>query len=605
VRGEVGGRVRALWRTAILAWRAAPGWSAASVGLAGTQAALTMGTLLLTRILVDAIGSAHPGGREHVVLRILAGLALAALGAAVCQSLAWLATQAQSLTVTDHIQTAIQRKSVDLDLLFFENAAFHDSLYRAQQESAFRPAAILAAMGRGVQSLVLMVSLMAFVSLSHWGLGLLLLFAAVPGILPRIRYANQIFLWQKQCTAAERLATYFHMLLTHGAAAQEVKLMGLGPTLLDRYQGERKRMRGERMRINASYALVNTAANGGMVLVLLAAYLVIVHRAVQGAFSMGEVVMLILAFQRGQAALSELFGSLAELYEGCLFLTSLHEFLGLETRSSQAGPRTGGEPVFREVIRFRDVDFHYPGTSRKALCGVSFDIRAGERVAVVGANGSGKTTLVKLLCGLYRPSGGSITLDGTDLSTWEPEALRRLFAVVFQNHSRYHLTVRDNIWFGDTRSAPATEALAQAARTAGADDLIDRLPEGYETVLSNWFEGGTDLSAGEWQRIAIARGAFRHAPIVILDEPTSALDAHNEKAILEGLHRLTLGRTSIHISHRMANIRQADHILVLEGGRLVEEGTHGQLLELRGRYRQFFELQRTEPSPDPGGAPCS
>jgi ATP-binding cassette subfamily B protein len=317
----------------------------------------------------------------------------------------------------------------------------------------------------------------------------------------------------------------------------------------------------------------------------------ILYRASHGALTVGDVVMYYQAFQRGQDFLKEILSGLAGLYEDHLFLASLYEFLDIDRRVVEpAIPKPVPRPI-RSGIVFDGVSFQYPGAPRKVLQDVTLTIRPGEHVALVGANGSGKTTLVKLLCRLYDPTGGSITVDGIDLREFESTALRREMAAVFQDWAAYHVTARDNIWFGDPRPECDSARIRRAAQDSGADEVISRLSNGYETVLGRWFENGEEVSMGEWQKIALARAFVRDTQIVVLDEPTSFLDVEAEYEVFNRFRQLAAGRSTILISHRLSTVRMADRIYVLEDGRIAESGTHDDLVRRGGVYARLFETQ--------------
>jgi ATP-binding cassette subfamily B protein len=302
-------------------------------------------------------------------------------------------------------------------------------------------------------------------------------------------------------------------------------------------------------------------------------------------------VMYFQAFQRGQSALNQMMSGLAALYEDNLFLANVMEFLALEPRVPEpADPVPVPEPM-KVGIELEGVSFRYPGSRENALREISLTIRPGEHIALVGANGSGKTTLIKLLCRLYDPTEGRISLDGADLSGFETGALRRQISVVFQDYARYHLTARENIWFGDTTHQAENGRVVAAAELSGADEVIARLPRGYDTVLGKQFQDGAELSIGEWQKVALARAFMREAQIIVLDEPTSSLDAQAEYEVFRKFRQLARGRTAVLISHRFSTVRMADRIYVLDGGRIVESGTHDELVRLGGTYARLFQLQ--------------
>jgi ATP-binding cassette, subfamily B, bacterial len=305
----------------------------------------------------------------------------------------------------------------------------------------------------------------------------------------------------------------------------------------------------------------------------------------------GDLVMYYQAFQRVQGFLQGILSSLTGLYADNLFLSNLYEFLDLKrTVAEPAVARPVPQPM-RVGIVFDHVSFQYPGGTRKAIEDVSLVIRPGEVVALVGENGSGKTTLIKLLCRLYDPTGGSITLDGIDLRQFETHALRREIAIIFQNYAHYHLSAEENIWLGNASLPPDRERVAAAARRSGADEVIRGLPRGYDTILGKRFADGEELSVGEWQKVALARAFMRDAQILVLDEPTSSMDAKAEYEVFQNFRKLVAGRSAILISHRFSTVRMADRIHVLQHGRVIEGGSHDELIRAGGTYARLFEMQ--------------
>jgi ATP-binding cassette subfamily B protein len=317
----------------------------------------------------------------------------------------------------------------------------------------------------------------------------------------------------------------------------------------------------------------------------------IANQTVHGTLTIGDLVMYYQAFQRGQAYLQNVVSGLASLYEDSLFLTNLYEFLDLQPRIVEPStPRPLAIPL-RQGITFEHVRFSYGASDQTVLDDITLTIRPGEHIALVGANGAGKTTLVKLLCRLYDPSAGRITLDGVDLREFDTTDLRRQISVVFQDYAHYQLSARENIWLGNTALPPDGGTIAAAAQAAGADALIDSLPHGYDTRLGNWFDDGHELSIGQWQKIALARAFFRDAQIIVLDEPTSALDAAAEYEVFQQFRHLATRRTTILISHRFSTVRMADRIYMLANGRITEAGSHAELMRQGGEYARLFELQ--------------
>ena len=583
-------------RSLRLVWDAAPGWLLVGWAVALMQAGLGLVGLYLTKLVVDAVGdfaskAQHQGASVGLAMVLVGGLAAVALASALLHWLAILVNEVEAQCVSDRVQEIIQRKSIELDLAYYENAEYHDTLHRAQQEAPYRPVAVVNGIAQAAQSGLVLAGIALLLVATQWGLALALLVPAVPGMLLRMRYANRVHAWQRRSSPAQRLAAYWHLLVTAAAAAKEIRLFDLGPLFVDRFRDLRRRLRREQLRMSVHHSLMNLGLSAAAGLVAFGAYAFIAYRALRGEITVGGLVLYYQAFHRGQGALGDLFGSLAGLYENSLFLSHLHDLLALDPRfSSTLRPAPALTAVGRGIVLDR-VGFQYPGSARKALEDVSLAIGPGEHLALVGPNGSGKTTLVKLLCRLYAPTEGRITIDGVDLQDMDETALHRMMSVVFQDFIRYHASARENIWFGDATLAIDDPKIAVAARNAEIDGLISQLPLGYATILSNWFEGGEDLSAGQWQRIAIARAFVRQTPLVILDEPTSALDAFSEHEVLSTLGALTRDRTSIVVSHRFSTVRNADRICVLGEGRLRETGSHDELMAGNGAYAQMFALQ--------------
>jgi ATP-binding cassette subfamily B protein len=523
---------------------------------------------------------------------VLVGLAgTVALAGGLCRALGGLVGEAQGQGVTDHLYDLLHAKSVEVDLAYYEDSRYYDTLQRAQQEASYRPTRILTGLVQVAQSGVALLLMAALLFSFHWMVGVVLFLAALPGVLMRTRSARRLYAWQHRQTPTERRAGYLHWMLTGTVHAKEIRLFELGPLFRQRFRTMRGQVRRERLALARDRCLAEFVTQASGTLAVFGSYAFIAYQTMQGAITLGDLVMYYQAFQRGQEFLREMFGGLAGLYEDQLFLTSLYEFLDLDQRVAEpAAPRPIPRPL-RKGIAFDHVTFRYPTATRNAVEDVTLVIRPGEHVAFVGENGSGKTTLVKLLCRLYDPTAGAIRLDGIDLREFATTALRREMGVVFQDYVLYHLTVRENIWFGDIGVVPHSDAIVAAARRSGADDVIAGLKHGYDSMLGKWLEDGEELSIGEGQKVALARAFLRSGQIVVLDEPTSALDPRAEYEVFRRFRQLVEGRTSIIISHRFSTVRMADRIYVFEQGRVVEEGGHDELVRRGGKYADLFESQ--------------
>jgi ATP-binding cassette, subfamily B, bacterial len=575
-----------------LVWESGPGWAVAGAAIVAVQAMLPLAALYFTKLIVDAVALTLSEGADFA--RVLFLIAIAggiALASALCRALAAFVSEGQSQAVTDHIYDLLHAKAVEADLEYYENSQYHDRLQRALQEAAFRPTHIVNGLIQVLQSAITLAAMAGLLFSFYWGLAVALLAAAIPGIILRARQADQSYRWQRAQTPTERRAWYFHWLLTGIVHAKEIRLFDLGALFRRRFRETRAGVRRERLELSGRRSAADLIGQASLILAVFGSYALIAYRATRGAITLGDLVMYYQAFQRGQEYLRELLNGLAGLYEDHLFVQSVHEFLHLDRKVFESPAAKPVPRPMRAGLVFDRVSFHYPAGARPVLDDVSLTIRPGESVALVGTNGSGKTTLIKLLCRLYDPTSGAITVDGVDIRDFSTRELRREIGVIFQDHAQYQMTAKDNIWLGNTEQEPDLDQIVAAARRSGADPVIRGLPRGYDTFLGKWLEPGEELSIGEWQKVALARAFMRNAQIVVLDEPTSALDARAEYQLFRHFRRLAEGRTTILISHRLSTVKMADHIYVLDAGRIVEGGTHDQLIRAGGHYESMYETQ--------------
>ncbi len=584
-----------LGRTVRLVWSIAPGWTLANIVLAVVAGLLPLVAIYMTKLIIAAVTegatAADKTAAFHHVLWLIVVAGLVGLAIALVRSLSQLVSEAQGQVVTDHISDIIHAKSIEVDLEYYENSKYYDVLHRAQQEAPYRPAKIvndLVSIGQSGISLVAVV--IALLSLS-WVVGLIIVAAALPGAYFRMRYSSKLYAWQRDRAMTDRMSWYYHWLLTDGTRAKEVRLFDLGGVVRGWFVDLRQGLRRERLTLTAKRSAGDLASGALATLAVFGTFAFIAWKTIQGTITVSGMVAYYMAFQLGLSSLQTVMSGFASLYEDNIFLTQYHEFTALErTVAEPAEPKPVPRPM-REGIVFDGVSFAYPDTDRRAIDSVSFAIRPGEVAALVGPNGSGKTTLVKLLCRLYDPSGGRITLDGAPLDRFGVTDLRRAISVVFQDYAEYQLSARRNIWIGNVDLAEDDPAIERAAQAAGADEVIRGLRDGYDTVLGKWFEDGEELSVGEWQKVALARAFVRDAEILVFDEPTSALDPLAEWKAFEQIRELAQGRAVILISHRFSTVHLADHIHLVEHGRIVESGSHDELIALGGTYAEMYEVQ--------------
>jgi ATP-binding cassette subfamily B protein len=332
-------------------------------------------------------------------------------------------------------------------------------------------------------------------------------------------------------------------------------------------------------------------SNAIAIIALFGSFAFVAYAGLTGTITIGDLVMYFMAFQLGLGFIQAILGALARLYEDNLFLTNYYEFLDLKPAIMSPDHPVPVPKPLTQTVEFENVHFSYPGGKKDVITGVSLALHSGEVIALVGENGSGKTTLVKLLCRLYDPDGGRITVNGIDLRDVDPVAWRKKISVVFQDYVHYYLTAAENIWVGDIEREQDSASIAAAANRSGADPVIRGLPEGYHTILGRWFSDGQELSEGEWQKVALARAFFRDSGIVVLDEPTSSLDPLAEAELFRNFRNILEGRSAVIISHRFSTVQMADRIYVLDKGRIIEQGSHEELLRLNGRYSLLFRTQ--------------
>lgn len=578
-----------------LVWKSTPGWTITRIILLFIQGTLPLLSLYLTKLVVDTVAASITATNKtivsHEVMLLLSLAVVVTLTTILCHSLSELVTTAQSQNVTDYMQNIIHTKAIAVDLEYYENSQYHDTLQRAQQEASYRPNQIINRLAQVSQNGISLLAITSLLFSLYWWFAVIFFLAAIPATLVRLKYARVMYHWQRKRTPIERQAWYFGWLLTSDMSAKEIRLFDLGFLFSQRFRQLRRQIYKESIAIATRHSIANACAQTVAGLVMFGAYAFILHQTIKGILTLGDLALYHQAFQRGRNVLKGFLRSISGLYEDNLFLINLYEFLDLKPKIVDPSIPQPVPKSLQMGIVFNHVSFQYPTTTRKALENISLTIQPGEVIALVGENGSGKTTLIKLLCRLYDPTSGSITLNGIDLRQFETAALRRAISVIFQDYGKYHLSVQENIWLGNIHLSPTSEIINKAAHQSGADDFINSLPKGYSTMLGKWFNHGEELSIGQWQKIALSRAFLRDAQIILLDEPTSALDAQAEHEVFQNFRQLLENQTAILISHRLSTVKMADRIYVMDQGSIIESGTHDELIQLNGTYTNLFDTQ--------------
>ncbi len=579
-----------------LVWSTSRPLTAALALLTLAAGVLPAGIAYVGALIVDAVVAAIAAHQETSVADLstvlgyvavegvlVAAVAASQRGLSTCQSL----LRAQ---LGQRVNEMILEKALTLELRHFEDSEFYDKLTRARREASSRPLSLVMRSFGLVQNGIAIVSFAALLAqFSPWAVFVLVL-AGLPSFIAETKFSGEAFRLFRWRSPETRMQMYLETVIAREDHAKEVKLFELGPLLLDRYRAIFRKVFKEDRALTIRrdtwgffLGLISTAA-------FYAAYAWIAMSAVRGQITLGQMTMYVLLFRQGQAAVSASLAAIGGMYEDNLYLSTLYDYLDTPV-DAPLGTATRG-PTPGDGVRFEGVSFTYPGSTEPAVSDVSFHLQPGRSLALVGENGSGKTTLIKLLTRLYVPSAGRILLDGLDLAEWNPSALRHRVGVIFQDFARYQLKVGENIGVGDVQHFDDEARWREAAALSMAAPFVEELPEGYQTQLGKWFKDGRELSGGQWQKIALARAFIREgADILVLDEPTAAMDARAEAQVFEQFRDLARERMVILISHRFSTVRMADEILVVQGGRVLEQGNHESLMQLDGHYAHLFSLQ--------------
>ena len=557
----------------------------------------------ITKLVVDSVVAAIQHKGETSTVFWLVGLQLLInVATGLLQTLSNIVQQLLQELVSNRVQLMLMEKANTLDLSFFENSEFYDKLRQAQDGANFRPVTMISQtfdLGRTIITFLSMIFLLLQLA---WWLAIIALLIPIPAFIADSRYGWIGYQRTRRQSPERRQMTYFNDIMTRDTYNKEIKLFNLGNFFIERYRflatkfyNANKSVLVRRYMTGFSFQALSLLANAGI-------YFYVAVQAVNSNISIGDLTLYTQAAMQVGSSFQGILSGISNTYENNLFVSNLFDFLEFKPKifspefpaSIDPSSVNGAGKITLKPglsMEFRNVSFKYPGKDEYVLKNISFKVAEGEAVALVGRNGAGKTTLVKLLTRLYDPDEGEIWVGGRNIKDYDLQELRAQVGVIFQDFVTYFMSARENIGVGQINHIENRALVEAAAHKSGANSVIEKLPEGYDTMLGKWFKEGTQLSGGEWQKVALARAFMRDARVLVLDEPTSALDAQAEYEVFSNFRELTQGKTALFISHRFSTVRLADRIIVIENGTLIENGSHQELMLLNGRYAELFNMQ--------------
>jgi ATP-binding cassette, subfamily B, bacterial len=577
-----------------IVWEAAPKVIVSSVTCRVLAALIPLAVLAITKIIVNDIVDFRDGKLASLPANfwylVALEFVLAGIVAGILARLILFSEVVLSDRYSKHISTKIMEHASRLDLTSFEDPLFYDKMERARVQGTDR-VVMIQSTGLLMQQIVTTISLAGgILFLSPWILTVLIA-CVIPAFLGETHFAFKGYSLNFRQTPAKREMDYLRIIGGSKESAKELKLFGLRDFLVGRYSALSNALHRQNVGLARQRLLVGSAFTILSAVGYYGSYAFVIYKTVTGKLDIGTFTFMTGAIALASSNIQAVFSTFSTIADQAMFITDLLEFFGLKPRVfSKPGALPAPRPI-RKGFEFQNVSFSYPGQVRQVLSNVSFRLEPTQRIALVGENGQGKTTIVKLLTRLYDPTGGRILLDGVDLREYDLDDVWKEVGVIFQDFMRYDLTARENIAIGRIEDQDNIFRVRSAAQKSLAEDVVRKLPKGFDQVLGRRFEGGVDLSGGEWQKIALGRAYLRDAQVLILDEPTAALDAKSEHEVFERFAELTKGKMALLISHRFSTVKMADRILVLESGRIAEEGHHNELLQSKGRYAEMFELQ--------------
>ncbi|MDD4969015.1 MAG: signal peptidase I [Paludibacter sp.] len=558
--------------------------------IAALQGILPFVIIVCIKLLIDYLTkpSAMEVSQQLYFISLLILTAFVFLMNGVLSELKGYYSEKLSQSVTRRIYTKLHTKHSSLDLSHYENPAEQDKIHRAVQEASFRPIKIINELVTGVRSVAAGLFMVALFANIRWYLVALLVISIIPGVIIRLKYSRKLYKLKESQSTREREMYYYNRILTGFPFAKELKLFGFTVFFLKRFSNTQDRLFDQKIKLSKSELRLEIFSQCFAIILIFISLGYVSYLKLHGEITIGTVVLFFFAFQRGYSVLNDFFRSITQIMEDNTFLNDFMAFLNMPVRS-EVQPDMQQPFSLNKSIRIENVSFRYESSTREVLKAVNITIPAGKTVAFVGANGSGKTTLIKLLCGFYQPNAGSITFDGVDSLSIGQKLICENITAVFQDFALYNIPAIENIGLGNVQTEFNLDKAKKAASDAGIAEVIERLPDGYLTLLGNLFKGGEELSIGQWQKIAIARAFYRDSPLILMDEPSSALDASSEFQIIKSLKALSSDKTAVIISHRLSTVQWADLIYLFDKGEVLESGNHTDLMALKGKYYTLFQ----------------
>lgn len=572
-----------------IVWDCSPGLTVARVVLLVINAILPLIPLYLMKLLLDAFAEDVKPTMNYITW-ILVGFAVVKILSIIVGQISTYVNLLQSDIVADHMSNIVISKTLHTDMEYFDSDVYHDIFQRAIASSSGRPLQVLGVVMGLVSNLISLAAVVVMLVRLHWGIIAVLVIIAIPVAVIRWYFTDQMVDLREIQTQKDRKAGYFKHVLTSLDYAKEVRIFAYGRKLRDRFLALRMQLRVEKRNLYLKQTRSIGVAQGVESIAIITALGFIAYRAIKGAISVGDIALYYGLFQKGQSNISGVLKSFVSIHENRRYLEHLFTFLDLETKiTDPVKPIDIDDKV--NTLSFENVSFTYPSTNKKILDDVSFEVKKGEIIAIVGENGSGKTTLVKLITRLYEKNAGKIKINGTDIANFRLSDLRRKFTVIFQMFSKYNATVVENVQWADIEKKIDPNKVVEATQRAHAQKFIETLPNKYQTSLGRSFRQGEELSGGQWQKIALSRAFYKDAEIIVLDEPTSFIDPLAEEDIFASLKKVAENKILVLITHRIYNLRMADKILVMDQGKIVEQGNHAELMAQNGLFKEMFDKQ--------------